>query len=158
MKKRFLSLTLAVMMIASMANIAHAEDQTFEAVVTYGVSASYGLTVPESVVINPESNSGTATFEVESLVLPTDATLKIKISGADYVDKWELIHTKDANEKLEYRIGSTPGASDIKNNDVIFSATSGESEKEGSIHLSMPEGASVAGIYQDTLTFTVIIE
>lgn len=162
--KKVLSLAAAALLVGSLSVPAFAEPQSYNVKLQYGVGESYSINIPESIGVSHDFETGTGTGEaklvVNNLTLEDGHTLTVKISGHDYVDSWELIHTSKPSSVLKYTIGRTKGADDFKNNDVVLTsngATPGGKIEE-SLFFNINGAGAMAGIYEDTLTFTFSVD
>ena len=162
--KKMLSLALAAMMVVSMVPAAYATSitidgtQTASTVVTYGLDEGYTVTIPDSVALNTDG-VGTATLSASNVVIASGKTLNVRISGADYVNAWELIDQADANNAITYSIKKDEV--EVKSGDVVLAAASGDnwnSTVSAALDFKSTEASSKSGSYKDTLTFTVSID
>jgi hypothetical protein len=164
--KKTLSLGLALVLALSMAVPAFAADITVdggsgETVVTYGTSQGFTVTIPADFAIDTATKKATAKVSAENVLIPYGKVLNVRVSGHDYTDKWELIDTAEATNKLTYTIGTSEGASDIVNHSVVLGVASGEaygSEVAKSLYFQVTDTLTKAGTYTDTLTFTVSVD
>lgn len=162
--KKMLSMVLVVMMVLSMVPAAYATsitidgDQTASTVVTYGLDEGYTVTIPDSVALNTDG-VGAATLSASNVIIASGKTLNVRISGADYVDAWELIDQADANNAVTYSIKKA--GAEVKSGDVVLAAASGDnwnSSVSATLDFAITEAISKSGSYKDTLTFTVSID
>ena len=164
--KKFLSSVLCLAMLLSMGTTAFATNISTDGgsqnvVVSYGMSQSFVVTIPGEVNFGM-SDYTKVQLSAENIIIPHGTTLEVKVSGDDYVDKWELIDTVEASNKLTYTIGSDNfDTDDIVNNSVVLSVASGEaadSMVRKTIYFYLVDEVTKAGSYTDTLTFTVSVE
>lgn len=162
--KKILSLALAAMMVVSMVPAAYATNitidgnQTASTVVTYGLDEGYTVTIPDSVALNTDG-VGAATLSASNVIIASGKTLNVRISGADYVDAWELIDQADANNAVTYSIKKA--GAEVKSGDVVLAAASGDnwnSSVSATLDFEITEAIAKSGSYKDTLTFTVSID
>ena len=162
--KKILSLALAAMMVVSMIPAAYATnitidgDQTASTVVTYGLDEGYTVTIPDSVALNTDG-VGTAVLSAADVIIASGKTLNIRISGADYVNAWELIDQADADNKIVYSIKKA--GAEVKSGDVVLAAAAGDnwnSTVSSTLNFEITGEIAKSGSYKDTLTFTVSID
>lgn len=166
--KKIVSMILVLVMAMSLGVPAIAAEitnndaqQSANTTVKYGLDEGYIVVIPDSVVIDVETEKGQATLSAENVLIGYNKTLNVRVSGNDYSDAWELIDTADANNKLKYTIGKTDGADDVVNNTVVLSTEAGanyNSKVEQVLYFELDEVVTKAGSYVDTLTFTVNVE
>lgn len=165
--KKLLATTLVGAMMMSMSVTAFADTITIDGtqnantVVTYGPQGGYTVVIPESVVIDNQTDKGSAVLSAENVMIDFGKVLNITISGDDYDDAWELIDHNDASNIVEYIIGKTEGASDVVNNTIVLSSGAGanwNSKTEQMLYFKINEDVEKTGNYEDTLTFTVTVD
>ncbi len=163
--KKILSCVLCLAMMLSMGTVAFASEISTDGgsqntVVTYGMSEGFTVTIPTNFTID-ETKKATADVSASNVVIAHGSTLKVAVSGNDYVDSWELVDEAEATNTLTYTIGTTEGGNDIVNNSVVLSVGAGEaygSTVTETMHFTVIDELSKAGTYKDTLTFTVSVE
>lgn len=164
--KKTLSLGLALVLALSMAVPAFAANITTDGgtgstVVTYGTDQGFTVTIPADFTIDAATKKATAEVKAENVLIPYGQVLNVRVTGADYTDKWELIDEAEATNKLTYTIGTTEGGNEIGNNSVVLDVESGEaygSEVEETLYFTVTDTLTKAGTYTDTLTFTVSVD
>jgi hypothetical protein len=163
--KKMLSLALVAVMVLSAIPAVHAADitvdttQSSNTVVSYGVAEGYTVVIPDAVELDA-AGTGTATLSAENVIIASGKTLNIRISGADYVDAWELIDKADADNALTYSIKNADGEA-LANNDIVLSSASGanwNSKASATLSFAIEDAVTSAGEYEDTLTFTVSVD
>lgn len=163
--KKILSCVLCLAMMLSMGTVTFASEISTDGgsqntVVTYGMSEGFTVTIPTNFTID-ESKKATADVSASNVVIAHGSTLKVAVSGNDYVDSWELVDEEEATNTLTYTIGTTEGGNDIVNNSVVLSVGAGEAYNdtvEETMYFTVTDTLSKAGTYKDTLTFTVSVE
>ena len=165
--KKILAIALAGAMVMSMSTTVFATEigvdgtQNAQTTVTYGPQGGYTVVIPESIVIDNQTNKGSAIISAENVMIGYGTTLNVTISGDDYAGAWELIDESDADNKIEYIIGTEEGEDDIVNNSIVLSSAAGDnwnSKVEETLYFEIAEDVEVAGSYEDILTFTVTID
>lgn len=165
--KKFVSFVLVLVLALSMSATAFAAEittesaQTTETTVTYQMVDGYTVVIPEAVAIDSATGKGSAALSAENVIIDFGKTLKVKISGDDYDDAWQLIDGADAQNVVKYNIGTADGGDDIVNNSVVLSSASGDnwnSKVEETLYFSLAEPVEKSGTYTDILTFTVSVE
>jgi len=188
--KKFLALALAIIMMAAIAVPAFAatidettNPQTATTTVTYGVSQSYVVTVPDAVDF-AQGNTKTATVSASEVVIPGNRKLQVAIASAageytvpnssvvyDAKVAWTMVeNTKNGSAAVPYTVNLTrnkTGAEDadfenvekLANNGVVLTVLSNDADLAGESTLYFDTiGTNQAGQYTDTLTFTVSLE
>lgn len=152
-----LCLSLAVPAFAAGTNIS-TDGGTGNTVVTYGMSQGFVVTIPADFNIG-SSLEATADVVASDVMIPYGTTLNVRVSGDDYVDKWELIDVASATNKLTYAITQDSGAKTINNNDIVLAVDSGDvTGATETLEFKITDTVVKAGTYQDTLTFTVSVD
>ena len=169
--KKFLSSVLCLAMLLSMGTTVFADWDEWEELdnnittdgghqnvtVTYGVSESFIVTIPSNFTIG-QSGTATADVSASNVMISAGNVLDVYISGHDYSGSWELIDSNNNNNRLTYTIGTGAGLSNIVNNSVVLSVEAGEAYNSTvyeTMHFTIVDELTSAGIYTDTLTFTV---
>ena len=160
--RKIFSGILCIAMILSTSIIGFAAEITTsggknQTVVSYGMDESFVVVIPADFDL---SSNGTTEAEVSAsnVMIKDDTELVVFISGDDYVDNWELIDKNESDNRLVYTIGTTEGADDIVNNSEVLVVSAGEAYNNTVVekmYFNIVDTVSQAGIYTDTLTFTV---
>ena len=165
MKKIITATAAAVMAMTTLVVPAMAaETQSYDVKLQYGVGESYSISIPESIGVTHNfetgKGDGEAKLSVDQLTLEDGHVLTVRISGHDYVNAWELLHTTKANTILKYTIGKTKGAADIKNNDIVLTSQGKApgTKIEETLYFNIDGTGAIAGVYEDTLTFTFSVD
>lgn len=163
--KKIASGLLATSMLLAMSTTAFAagtnistDGGTGETVISYGMDQSFVVTIPADFIIDGQTNKATAKVSASNVMIGDGKVLEVTITGDDYTDKWELIDKVEANNKLEYTIGTTDGGNDIISGSVVLAVDAGDAYNktvEEVMHFEVIGTLSKAGEYDDTLTFTV---
>ena len=163
--KRSLSLLLALTLVFSMLPSALAADitasgaQSSNTQVTYGVSESYTVTVPEAATMDI-SGIGSITVSVSNAMLASNGVLNVYILGDSYTSNvWHLTNTATSNEKLAYNI--TKNTVNVAPEDIILTVSAGtawNTTVSQVLNLALAEAVAKAGTYTDQLTFVVEYE
>lgn len=159
--RKLTTLLLAMTMLCSCVLPAFAAEITTNGdsantTVQYGASESYIVTVPDSAVIG-DDGLGNITVSISNALLASQSTLNVYISSDSFTNGyWNLTNTTQPNEKLKYSIKKN--STNIANNDIVLSVAAGEawdSTVSATLALQLQDTVTQAGLYQDTLTFTV---
>lgn len=163
--KRTLSMALVLAMLCSMfvpslaAEITMSGAQSSNTVVTYGMSESYIVTVPDAATIGSDG-IGNITVSIANALLASNKKLSVYITGDSYTGGyWHLTEANEASNQLKYNI--TKAGSKIANNDEVLSVLAGlawNSSVSTTLQLALADSAVQAGVYNDTLTFVVECE
>lgn len=165
--KKFLSSVLCLAMLLSMGTTAFASNISTDGgsqdvVVSYGMSEGFTVMIPSAISLESMDGDiyGEGIICAENVMIGAGKTLKVRLSGHDYVDKWELIDTNESANRLTYSV-TTENLVPVYNNDVILSVASGEiphNQKLAYVCITLLDEMTKAGNYTDTLTFTVEVE
>lgn len=159
--RKLTTLLLAMTMLCSCVLPAFAAEITTNGdsantTVQYGASEGYIVTVPDSAVIG-DDGLGNITVSISNALLASQSTLNVYISSDSFTNGyWNLTNTTQPNEKLKYSIKKN--STNIANNDIVLSVAAGEawdSTVSATLALQLQDTVTQAGLYQDTLTFTV---
>lgn len=163
--KKILSCVLCLTMMLSMGTTAFASNISTDGgsqdvTVTYGMTEGFTVTIPTDFTIN-DTAKATAKVSASNVVIAHGSTLKVAVSGDDYVDSWELVDEAEADNTLTYTIGTTEGGNEITNGSIVLDVESGEaygSTVTETMYFTVVDELAKAGTYTDTLTFTVSVE
>lgn len=153
------SLLLALLLSLAVSVPAWAETPTGGSTeVTYTVAQSYTITIPASVTITNQTGSQTISVNKDSII-PADKSLTFAIAAAANYDeannKFRLKNDVGKDVYLDYTI-TYPTDQTAALNTELLSATAAEAYAGKSATLTyQTSAAQSAGIYTDTLTFTV---
>lgn len=161
--KKFLSLTLAVIMMATMSVTAFAADETKDTTVTYSVDPSYTVTIPATVELG-----GEAEIKAENVVLDyqTETTIGgYKYTYSDYYLTVSLTGTSGTDNaftlsnngyEIEYTVKN--GGTEVAVGDTVLKVDPAQADN-GSVTLSFeaPSEIKYAGEYTGTVTFTISV-
>ena len=138
------------------AELTHDGATSAETTLTYGVSESYIVTVPEASNIGNDG-VGSLSVSISDAMLASNAVLDVYITGNSYTSGvWHLTDTANNNNKLAYTIKKNGTA--IAHNDVVLSVAAGEAYNStvvATLNLALIDNVTHAGRYADTLTFRV---
>ena len=155
--KKSISLALALALVTSMVVPIFASGNSKDATVSYNPGMSYSVSIPESVVISPETNKGVAEVSATEISLASGYSLEMTVSSNDYADtnSWELVDKSNSSNTLTYIIGTSEGVNDIVNNSVILTADDTDTEVTETLYFTLQDTNAKPANYEDTLTFTV---
>jgi len=125
--------------------------------VSYGMGESFMVTIPANFAID-SSAKATANISASNIMIGSNKSLKVYISGHDYDDSWQLIDETEPLNTLTYTIGSTEGGNDIVNNSIVLSVAAGEAYNSTvieTLYFTVVDDLTKSGTYSDVLTFTV---
>ena len=145
--KKIIALAIAVLMLATLAVPAFAQDVT----VTYEVEGEYSVTIPADITLDPEQ---AVTLNVAaSGMLAIGQTLTVAVSSENYNEGWFV---KSGNVVLEYSIKN--GEDDVANNATVLTWDAEDTAPSVDLSLAVVDEGTQIGIYTDTLTFAVEVE
>ena len=160
--KRMITFVLSLAMVCSLVVPSLAAELTTngassaETTLTYGVSESYVVTVPEAAYIG-ENKQGVLEVSIANAMLSSNTALNVYITGTSYTDgAWHLTDTATATNKLPYTI--TSNNTTIAHNDVVLSVSAGEAWNRtvtAVMTLALTGDVTQSGRYSDQLTFRV---
>lgn len=159
--KRIITFMLSLVMVCSLAVPGLAAELTTngassETTLTYGVSESYIVTVPESAYIG-ENKQGVLEVSITNAMLSSNAILNVYITGTSYTNgNWYLTDTAAATNKLPYTITSNNAT--LAHNDIVLSVSAGEAWNRtvtAVMTLALTGDVTQSGQYSDQLTFRV---
>jgi hypothetical protein len=124
-------------------------------------SVSYTITIPNSLEVSGDTKNGEMTITAEGVQIPDTDWLSILVaSESDFF----FVHSTADSVKLKYSLMVSDSSQVIVNNQEIMRITQSEYQANGSGSLQTVLRAQVtatpqyAGLYTDTLTFTVKYE
>ena len=138
--------------------LSHGNTYTIEGVskdytisVTFKEGVGYIITIPDTLIISEDTETGTMDITPTYLWIPETSSLEVQVESAN---KFDLVYTDDASITLAYVLKK--GTSVIQNRNVAATFTMAE---QNSVTLSAVLTGNVryAGEYTDTLTFTVAV-
>lgn len=147
--KKILSLTLAIIMMATMSVTAFAADETKDTTITASIEPTYTVTIPANTAVtfgNTETDFGA--IEVSAARLEPNKCIKVSLTTDG-----ELVNAADSTKVIPYV---------IKAGDAAFTSATylaaGE-KTELTINITQEDwNKAYAGEYSDTVTFTVSYE
>lgn len=157
--RKSLSLILALALAFAFAAPALAANETTgSTTVTYDVTSNYTITIPGDVTIAGGTGTQNVSVNAGSVIDPTKS-LQFKITNAahyDATDGFRLKNNVGTDVYLSYTI-TYPTSQTISDLTTVFlSADAAEAYAGKSVTLTYtPVAAQSAGVYTDTLTFTI---
>ena len=148
--KKILSSIISLSLVFSLGiPVFAAETNTHELI--YQNNASYEISIPASSNIDIATGKGEINVGVTEAKLEKWTGVSITISSSNYSDgSWNLVNTKDGNDKITYSIGTADGANDIASGDeVAFAKDAGTT----TLYVNVSDTSKV-GTFTDTITFT----
>ena len=174
--KKMLSLLMAVLMLCTLCttafavNITESGNHSANMSVEYGISASYTVTIPNQVTLDPDAGTR-INVSVTDALLESGKALYMYIDAAGWNDDSNtsfLVNANDANDTLEYSIeyrtvydvwGPEPEDCyeewELVDVNTWFARHSTHHDDSYAFMLTMISEPTKAGTYTDTLTFTV---
>lgn len=161
MKKLF-ALILTVVMIATISTTAFAAEigpganaSQGSTEVSFKVDPTYIVTIPATVTLNKVEDNGTVTYE-NDYTLTAQAGVRLK--KGEYIEvtvasDFEMTTTEGAT--LDYAITAENAA--VANNGVVAKFATDKAEQTATIHIAAND-PDYAGVYKDTVTFTVAVK
>jgi len=125
--------------------------QSAQITATYEQPESYTITIPDNISIDTPF-----TVTASNVVVPYGKKAQVSVSS----DDWKIAHTQDAQWKLGYKLQQNGSDLPLTDNSVIlgtYAQLTNEKTDTFTAVLNDGETPRVAGVYQDTLTFTVSI-
>lgn len=107
--RKMLALLLTLCMFCSLctafaAEITEEGNQSANMTVTYGVDSQYTVVIPDAVVIDSDTKTGTANLSISNVQLPSKSVLVIELDSENaHDDKWYLVN---GAQEYEYTIQS----------------------------------------------------
>lgn len=161
MIKKWISLTVAIVLMAAIAVPVFAEDnvlnyngtdhaQTSGVVVRYNVEPAFVVTIPASVVLDNK-----VTISASNVVVQYGRAVKVKISGTSESDGSFKLRTAEG-AVLDYTVqkGDTP----VSVGDTVLSVDPTSTETSVELTFLKPVTCTYAGLYEGTVTFTIVVE
>ena len=161
MKKLF-AVILAVCLLASMSTTAFAAEigpganaSQGSTEVSFNVDPTYTVTIPATVELEKQEDNGTVTYE-NDYTLTAQAGVRLK--KGEYIEvtvasNFEMATTEGAT--LAYAI--TAGGNVVGNNGVVAEFETDKAAQSTTIHIAAND-PDYAGVYKDTVTFTVAVK
>ena len=141
------------------------EDGTLVLSVYYALSlqtsVTYTITIPNSLEVSGDTKNGEMTITAEGVQIPDTDWLSILVASEN---DFFFVHSTADSVKLKYSLMVSDSSQVIVNNQEIMRITQSEYQANGSGSLQTVLRAQVtatpqyAGLYTDTLTFTVKYE
>ena len=157
MKKKTLATLLTLTMLATAAVPVFAADVTTETgqetTVTYDVTSSFTVVIPESVALTNGTGSGEIT--VTDAVIDFGKNLNVTITSATNYDAANsAFRLRDGDKESYVKYTIKNGSVDVKK-DVAFLTVSAGTATGAATLTYTADKATKAGNYTDKLTFTV---
>ena len=155
MKKLF-ALILTVAMIATMSTTAFAANTTGGSTeVSFNVDPTYTVTIPATVELNKVDTEGVVTYENDYTI---EAVAGVRLKKNEYIEvtvasDFEMITTEGAT--LAYAI--TKGGNAVGTGGVVAEFETDKAAQSTTIHIAAND-PDYAGVYKDTVTFTVAVK
>ena len=124
-------------------------------------SVTYTITIPNSLEVSGDTKNGEMTITAEGVQIPDTDWLSILVASEN---DFFFVHSTADSVKLKYSLMVSDSSQVIVNNQEIMRITQSEYQANGSGSLQTVLRAQVtatpqyAGLYTDTLTFTVKYE
>ena len=159
--RKLLALILAVAMIATLSVTAFAADntvnydesnssQTSGMDVFYTVAPTYSVTIPADVTLN-----NNVTIYASDVVVEYGKAVNVKLTGTSEADDAFKLRSQEG-AVLSYTVKN--GDADVLVGDTILSVTPISNETSVSLTFVEPENYTYAGVYEGTVTFTIVVE
>ena len=160
--KKLITLLLTAALAATAATTAFADTtvvpgtnsspspETSTTNVTYTVNPSYTVTIPENVVLDSTTKSGTATVKAENVTVAYGKKVKVALSTDFTVNTAE-------GAALKYKVLTGNGVSPVRNGDPVLTVPSGRGEATLTFKLDDNAEVVYSGTYTDRVTFTVSV-
>lgn len=153
MKKLF-SMLLVVAMLATMsvtafaADITEPGDKQTTVTYTYAPVNEYVVTIPDTITIGTDATVSASVTEMEE-----HKELIVTVTSEN---DWKLKDTTNAENTVYYNMSINAGATTLWNDDIVLTVESVTASPETvTLSTELEDPVTVAGTYQDTLTFTV---
>lgn len=153
MKKLF-AMLLVVAMLATMSVTASAAEITApgekETTVTYTYAPvnEYVVTIPDTITIGTDATVSASVTEMED-----SKELVVTVASEN---SWKLVDTTNTENRLWYNMSIGEGTTILRNDDTVLTVEDVTTSPETvTLSTKLESTATVAGTYQDTLTFTV---
>ena len=159
--KKLLSLILAFVMIATLSvpvfaadNIVNYDEgknsQSSGVDVTYTVAPTFSVTIPASVTLNND-----VTISASDVVVEYGKAVNVKIAGTSEEDDTFKLRTKEG-AVITYTVKN--GDAEVFVGDTVLSVTPISNETSVKLTFVEPENYIYAGVYEGTVTFTIVVE
>ncbi|MEG2507448.1 MAG: hypothetical protein RSA93_07215 [Longicatena sp.] len=162
--KKIITAVLALSMLAGLSTTAFAESvnestnlpTTQGTAVTYTVTPTYTVTIPESVTLN-KTTEGTAVSYKGSGVISTGNNVRLK--NKEYINialasDFVMESAEGASENFQIFLGDSTTA--LKNNAIVAEFGTLETQQTSTLNY-LAGDPTYAGTYSDTITFTISI-
>lgn len=175
--KKLLSIALTLALTLSLSVTAFAEEskttiqpgadgspspESAAADVVFSVAPAYTITIPKTVELAKKTDvdTGAVTYEQDAAVTASeDVRLlkgqKIRVTLSAGADGFVL--TTDQNASLPYTVTVDDSAEAIENSGTVASFVTSAGEQTSTLHFAADD-PTYAGVYGDTVTFTISIE
>lgn len=157
--KKLLARTLAILMVSTFTIPAMALDATTptgDVEVSYNVSSTYTVTIPEAQEFTAvEGKTGDVELAAGA-ILPFGETLTVTMSSANFSEGFRMKDGTNENY-LGYTISNN--STEVETNGAtVLSVAAADAPAGASTTLTFtPDTPTIAGDYSDTLTFTVAV-
>lgn len=159
--KKWIALTLAIVLMAALTVPVFAEDnvlsydeknntQTSGVAVSYNVDPTFLVTIPASVVLDNQ-----VTISVSDVVLLYGESVNVKIGGTSETDNSFRLRTKEG-AVLDYTV--LKGNTTVRVGDTVLTVDPTSTETSVKLTFVKPETYIYAGLYEGTVTFTIVVE
>ena len=161
MKKLF-ALILTVAMLATMSTTAFAAEigpganaSQGSTEVSFNVDPTYTITIPATVELQKVEDNGTVTYENDYTI---GANAGVRLKKNEYIEvtvasNFEMTTTEGAT--LAYTITAEGAA--VATGGVVAEFATDKAEQTATIHIAAND-PDYAGVYKDTVTFTVAVK
>lgn len=161
--KKILSALLVVCMLCAVcvpamgANITTVDVQSANTVVQYGVSTRYTITIPDTLQLDA-TQPVEATVSISNALLPSRSRLDVQVTAESYSfddNAWVLTDVANNQNTLRYTLHQGDTEYAIRNADTVLSIRAGQQSASTNLNISLLDTVQHAGVYRDTITFTV---
>jgi len=150
MYKKLAAILLCFSILSTFPLTASAEEEPLEEPAS---SQNYEVIIPEGMVMSKKEKTvdieifTAGTFDLRNPTPPP--VVEITISSDNYDNGWYLVNIEDSDDRIEYTIGTSSGADDVKNHSVV-------STEDGliTLYFNLVDADSKFGEFEDFLTFT----
>ena len=161
MMKKWIALTLAIALMATLTVPVFAEDnvvnyngtddaQTSGVAVSYNVEPTFVVTIPASVVLDSK-----VTISASNVVVRYGKAVKVKLSGTSESDGSFKLRTVEG-AVLDYTVQK--GDALVNVGDTVLSVDPTSTETSVELTFVKPASYIYAGLYEGTVTFTIVVE
>lgn len=155
MKKLF-ALILTVCLLASMSTTAFAANTTGGSTeVSFNVDPTYTVTIPATVELQKVEDNGTVTYENDYTI---EAVAGVRLKKNECIEVTvasDFEMTTEQGATLDYTI--TKDGNAVGNKGVVATFGTDKSAQSTTIHIAAND-PDYAGVYKDTVTFTVAVK